>query len=216
MDDLEGITVVAVEQAVAAPYASCKLAQAGARVIKIERKDGDFARKYDHLVRDQSAYFVWLNHGKESVCLDLKNRDDLMLLLQILREADVFIQNLAPGAAHRLGLGAICLRRNNPSLICCSISGYGSTGPRAEQKAYDLLIQAETGLAGITGSPDGPGRVGVSVCDIAAGMTAHASILQALFARTKTGVGQDISISLFADTSRIKAPDNCALWRILL
>lgn len=201
MDDLSGITVVALEQAVAAPLASGKLAQAGARVIKIERPEGDFARGYDSLVKGQSAYFVWLNHGKESVCLDLKSPGDAETLRNLLRGADVFIQNLAPGAVQRLGFDPKTLRQENPSLITCSISGYGEDGPRAHQKAYDLLIQAETGLASITGTPDGPARVGVSVSDISAGMTAHAAILQALFARERSGEGRNIAISLFQATA---------------
>jgi len=201
MKDLDGITVIAVEQAVAAPYASGKLAQAGARVIKVERAEGDFARRYDTLVKGQSAYFVWLNHGKESVCLDLKLATDAALLKRMISGADVFIQNLAPGAATRLGLGAEALRQEKPDLIYCTISGYGEDGPWADQKAYDLLIQAETGLASITGTQEGPARVGVSVSDIAAGMTAHAAILQALFARERTGVGREISVSLFQATA---------------
>ena len=201
MSDLDGITVVALEQAVAAPYASGKLAQAGARVIKVERPEGDFARGYDALVNGQSAYFVWLNHGKDSLCLNLKSPDDAELLARIVAKADVFIQNLAPGAAARLGFGAEDLRAKHPKLIYCTISGYGETGPWTDQKAYDLLIQAETGLASITGTPDGPARVGVSVSDIAAGMTAHAAILQALFVRERSGQGRTIAVSLFQATA---------------
>lgn len=201
MNDLSGITVVAVEQAVAAPYASGKLAQGGARVIKVERPEGDFARGYDNLVNGQSAYFVWLNHGKESLCLDLKRGEDARLLARIIAKADVFIQNLAPGAAQRLGFGPEELCHKHSRLISCSISGYGETGIWSNQKAYDLLIQAETGLASITGTPEGPTRVGVSVSDIAAGMTAHAAILQALFARERTGRGRHIAISLFQATA---------------
>ncbi|MFV2092094.1 MAG: CaiB/BaiF CoA transferase family protein [Hyphomicrobiales bacterium] len=197
MKDLAGILVVAVEQAVAAPYASGRLADAGARVIKIERAEGDFARNYDHLVNGQSAYFVWLNRGKQSVCLDLKSDVDRDLLIAMIARADVFIQNLAPGAIGRLGLAPADLRKRFPELITCSISGYGETGPRRDQKAYDLLIQAESGLCAINGTPEGPARVGVSVCDIAAGMTAHQAILQALFARQRTGQGRAIEVSLF-------------------
>jgi crotonobetainyl-CoA:carnitine CoA-transferase CaiB-like acyl-CoA transferase len=197
MRDLEGLLVVSVEQAVAAPYASSRLADAGARVIKVERPEGDFARGYDRLAKGESAYFVWLNRGKDSVRLDLKDPEDHALLAAMLEKADVFIQNLAPGAAARLGFGAEALRAKRPELICCSISGYGEDGPRRDQKAYDLLIQAETGLASITGTPDGPARVGVSVCDIAAGATAHAAILRALIGRSRTGAGRTIEVSLF-------------------
>ena len=197
MGDLEGIFVVTVEQAVAAPYASGRLADAGARVIKVERPEGDFARRYDELVNGGSAYFVWLNRGKESIRLDLKADEDRALLGRMVAKADVFIQNLAPGAAGRLGFGADALRKRHPRLITCSISGYGEDGPYREQKAYDLLIQAESGLCAINGTPEGPARVGVSVCDIASGMTAHQAILQALFARERTGQGRAIEVSLF-------------------
>ncbi|MEE9313415.1 MAG: CaiB/BaiF CoA-transferase family protein [Rhizobiaceae bacterium] len=197
MKDLEGITVVTVEQAVAAPYASSRLADAGARVIKIERPEGDFARGYDKLAKGSSAYFVWLNRGKESIALDLKAAADVTILRNMIATADVFIQNLAPGVMARLGLGLDELRAAHPRLITCSISGYGEEGPWRDQKAYDLLIQAESGLSAINGTKEGPARVGVSVCDIAAGMGAHAAILQALFAREKTGEGRAIAISLF-------------------
>ncbi|SIT00305.1 Crotonobetainyl-CoA:carnitine CoA-transferase CaiB [Roseivivax lentus] len=197
MHDLDGITVVALEQAVAAPYASGRLADAGARVIKVERHEGDFARGYDALVDGESAYFVWLNRGKESIRLDVKDAADHALMARMLAEADVFIQNLAPGAAARLGFGAEALCAQYPRLICCSISGYGEDGPYRDQKAYDLLIQAESGLCAINGTEDGSARVGVSVCDIAAGMTAFQAILQALFARERTGKGRAIEVSLF-------------------
>ncbi|HMB46693.1 MAG TPA: CaiB/BaiF CoA-transferase family protein [Afifellaceae bacterium] len=197
MKDLEGLLAVSVEQAVAAPYASGRLADAGARVIKVERPEGDFARRYDSLVNGGSAYFVWLNRGKQSVCLDLKDDGDRDLLASMVSRADIFIQNLAPGAADRLGFGAEKLRAEFPRLITCSISGYGEDGPYRDQKAYDLLIQAESGLCAINGTPEGPARVGVSVCDIAAGMTAHQAILQALFARERTGQGRAIEVSLY-------------------
>ena len=197
MKDLEGLTVVAIEQAVAAPYASGRLADAGARVIKVERPQGDFARGYDALAKGNSAYFVWLNRGKESIALDLKSSEDLQVLRSIISQSDVLIQNLAPGAMARLNLDLEELRRNDPALITCSISGYGEEGPRRAQKAYDLLIQAESGLSAINGTEQGPARVGVSVCDIAAGMAAHAALLQALYARQKTGRGRGISVSLF-------------------
>lgn len=198
MGDLDGLLVVSVEQAVAAPYCSARLADAGARVIKIERPEGDFARGYDRLVKGDSAYFVWLNRGKESLRLDLKDPADHALLGRLLEKADIFIQNLAPGALGRMGYGAAALREKRPDLITCSISGYGETGPRRDLKAYDLLIQAETGLSSITGGPEGPARVGVSVCDIAAGITAHAAILQALIGRGRTGKGRSVEVSLFA------------------
>jgi crotonobetainyl-CoA:carnitine CoA-transferase CaiB-like acyl-CoA transferase len=197
MPDLEGLLVVSLEQAVAAPYASRLLADAGARVLKIERPEGDFARRYDTLVHGESAYFVWLNRGKESVCLDLRTKPDLDLLLAMIAAADVFIQNLAPGSAARLGLDGAVLRRRNPKLIACSISGYGEDGPYRDQKAYDLLVQAESGLLAINGTPEESARVGVSICDIAAGMTAHAAILQALVARARTDEGRSIEVSLF-------------------
>ncbi len=194
---LEDILVVAVEQAVAAPYCTSRLADAGARVIKIERPSGDFARDYDDVVNGESAYFVWLNRGKESITLDIKASEDAALLQRMIAKADVFVQNLAPGAAVRAGFGSDELREKYPALITCDISGYASDGPSAEMKAYDMLVQAETGLASITGSPDQPGRVGVSVCDIAAGMYAQAAILLALYERQKTGLGKAIETSLF-------------------
>lgn len=195
--DLEGLLVVSVEQAVAAPYVSGRLADAGARVIKVERPEGDFARHYDSLVHGESAYFVWLNRGKQSICLDLKMPADLALLRRMVDEADVFVQNLAPGAIDRLGLAPDMLRAANPRLITCSISGYGDEGPYRHLKAYDLLVQAESGLSFITGNEHGSARVGVSVCDIAAGMTAFQAVLQALLARERTGVGRHISVSLY-------------------
>lgn len=195
--DLEGICVITVEQAVAAPYASGRLADAGARVIKIERDGGDFARDYDHLVLGQSAYFVWLNRGKESIRLDLKSTADQALLGSMIERADVFIQNLKPNSLARLGLGSAALRARHPRLITCDVTGFGATGPRAGLKAYDLIVQGESGLCSITGGANEPARVGVSVCDIAAGMTAHAAILQALFARARSGRGRSIQVSLF-------------------
>jgi len=194
---LKGLLVVAMEQAVAAPFCSSRLADAGARVIKVERSEGDFARSYDHVVDGESAYFVWLNRGKESICLNIKDARDCDLLTKILETADVFIQNLAPGAASRAGFDSALLRSRNPALITVDISGYGESGPYRDMKAYDLLVQCETGLASITGAPDQPGRVGVSLCDIACGMYAHAAVLQALLARQQTGQGQGLSVSLF-------------------
>jgi crotonobetainyl-CoA:carnitine CoA-transferase CaiB-like acyl-CoA transferase len=195
--DLSGLLVVSIEQAVAAPYLSSRLADAGARVIKVERPEGDFAREYDHLVHGESAYFVWLNRGKESVCLDLKLESARTVLSGLIAKADIFIQNLAPGVIDRLGFSIEELRRKYPHLITCSISGYGDEGPLRDLKAYDLLVQAESGLSAITGNEHGSARVGVSVCDIAAGMTATQSVLQALYARTQTGQGQHISVSLY-------------------
>lgn len=197
MRPLDGLLVVALEQAVAAPYASERLAEAGARVIKLERAEGDFARKYDRFAEGSSSYFVWLNGGKESCVVDLRAEADLAMVREMLIEADIFIQNLAPGAAARLGLGHDALRAANPRLITCAISGYGSSGPMAERKAYDLLVQAESGLSSITGTAHGPARVGVSVCDIATGMHAYEAILEALIARGRTGEGAHVEVSLF-------------------
>lgn len=197
MGALDGILVVALEQAVASPLATARLAEAGSRVIKIERVEGDFARAYDHVVHGESAYFVWLNRGKESVVLDIKQAGDAALLERMLAKADVLIQNLAPGAAARAGFGSAELRVRYPRLITCDISGYGDRGPARAMKAYDLLIQCESDLASITGSEAEPGRVGVSVADIACGMNAHAAILEALIARNKTGEGRSIAVSLF-------------------
>lgn len=197
MGALDGLLVVALEQAVAAPLATARLAEAGARVIKIERVGGDFARSYDHVVHGESAYFVWLNRGKESVVLDIKQPEDAALLERMLSGADVFIQNLAPGAATRAGFGSAPLRDRYPRLITCDVSGYGETGPAREMKAYDLLIQCESGLASITGSASEPGRVGISAADIACGMNAHAAILEALIIRGATGRGSGIAVSLF-------------------
>jgi len=194
---LEGLLVVSLEQAVAAPYCASRLADAGARVIKIERAEGDFARGYDRAAKGQASYFVWLNRGKESIVLDIKNPDDNALLQRMVARADVFIQNLLPGAAARAGFGSDALRAKHPRLITVDISGYGDTGPYAEMKSYDLLVQAETGLCMVTGRPEGPGRVGVSVCDIAAGMYAYQAVLEALIARGRTGKGSGIKVSLF-------------------
>ena len=194
---LEGLLVITLEQAVAAPYCSSRLADAGARVIKVERAEGDFARSYDHVADGESAYFVWLNRGKESICLNIKDPRDAELLQRMLRDADVFIQNLAPGAAARSGFDSAALREDNPALITVDISGYGESGPYRDMKAYDLLVQCETGLASITGAPEQPGRVGVSVCDIACGMYAHAAVLEALLERQQTGRGKGLAVSLF-------------------
>ena len=196
-DDLQGLLVISLEQAVAAPYAAGRLADAGARVIKVERPEGDFARGYDQDAKGHSSYFVWLNRGKESVALNLKQAEDLQILKNMISKADIFIQNLMPGALERLGISTADLRSTDPRLITCDISGYGSAGPFQKMKAYDFLVQAEVGLAEITGAPEQPGRVGVSICDIAAGMTAHQAILQALYARSCNGKGRGIEVSLF-------------------
>jgi crotonobetainyl-CoA:carnitine CoA-transferase CaiB-like acyl-CoA transferase len=198
---LEGLLVVSLEQAVAAPLCSCRLADAGARVIKVERPEGDFARLYDRAAGGESSYFVWLNRGKESLVLDIKAEPDRALLHRIIARADIFVQNLAPGAAARAGFDPAELQRRHPRLIACSITGYGESGPYRDMKAYDLLIQAETGLAAITGPPEAPGRVGVSVSDIAAGLNAYAAILEALHARDRTGVGAVLHVSLFDATA---------------
>jgi formyl-CoA transferase len=194
---LSGLLVVSIEQAVAAPQCTCRLADAGARVIKVERPEGDFARDYDHVVHGESTHFVWLNRGKESVVLDLGAPKDKALLEAMLSRADVFVQNLKPGAIGKLGFAIARLRKDYPKLICCSISGYGESGPYAQRKAYDLLIQAESGVASVTGGPEAPARVGVSIVDIAAGLNAYMAILEALIARSRTGEGAEISISMF-------------------
>lgn len=201
-EDLSGITVIAIEQALAAPYTSGRLAEAGARVIKIERDEGDFARHYDDFVNGESAYFVWANGGKESVTLNLKTAADADLLRSMLQSADVLLQNLVPGALSRLGFDLEDLHQQHPSLIICAVSGYGEDGPYRDQKAYDLLIQAESGLCSITGTGNQLTRVGVSVSDISAGMTAYQEILQALFARERDPErrGRIINVSLFQST----------------
>ncbi len=198
---LDGVLVLSLEQAVAAPYCSSRLADAGARVIKIERPDGDFARTYDRAVGDNSSYFVWLNRGKQSLVADIKAPADAGLLHRILERADVFIQNLAPGAAERAGFGSAALRQAHPRLITLDITGYGDTPDYAAMKAYDLLVQAESGLASITGHPAGPGRVGVSIVDVGCGMSAHAAVLEALIERGITGRGKALATSLFAATA---------------
>jgi len=190
--------VVSVEQAAAAPFCTSRLADCGAEVIKIERDCGDFARDYDRVARGQSAYFVWLNRGKKSVVLDLKEEADKACVLSMLAEADIFVQNLSPGATTRLGLGSETLRERFPQLITCDISGFGETGAYADMRAYDLIMQCESGLAAVTGTPEKPGRVGVSICDIACGMYAHTAILQALIRRHTSGMGSSLKVSLFS------------------
>ena len=195
---LQGITVVSIEQAVAAPFATRQLADLGARVIKIERPgEGDFARRYDTTVRGQSSHFVWLNRSKESLTLDLKHADASLIVGRLLERADVFVQNLAPGATGRLGLEAAVLRARYPRLIVCDISGYGSDGPYSRKKAYDLLIQCETGVVSVTGTPETPSKTGISVADIAAGMYGYSGILTALYQRERTGQGTAFEVSMF-------------------
>jgi itaconate CoA-transferase len=195
---LEGITVVSLEQAVAAPFATRQLADLGARVIKVERPEvGDFARGYDRTVKGLSSHFVWLNRSKESLTLDLKQDGAKEILNRLIEGADVFVQNLAPGATGRLGFGAETLRERHPSLIVCDVSGYGSSGPYRDKKAYDLLVQCEAGVVSITGTPETPSKVGVSIADIACGMYAYSGILAALLRRGRTGEGAAIEVSLF-------------------
>jgi itaconate CoA-transferase len=195
---LEGITIISIEQAVAAPFATRQLADLGARVVKIERPGvGDFARAYDETVRGMASHFVWLNRSKESLTLDLKHPEARPIVQQLLEDADVFIQNLAPGATERLGLGAEVLSQRYGRLIVCDISGYGASGPYRDKKAYDLLVQCETGLVSVTGTPETPSKVGISIADTAAGMYAFTGILTALYQRERTGKGTMLDISMF-------------------
>ena len=196
-NELKGISVVSLEQAVSAPYCGMLLADAGARVIKVERPEGDFARGYDTGANGESTIFAWLNRGKESICLDLKSKNDLALLVNILGQADIFISNLAPGALDRKGLSSKYIRKINQKIINCSISGYGSKGPLTSRKAYDFLIQGEVGLCSVTGTMEQASRVGISITDIATGLTAFSAVLRALIQRSITGVGVDIDLSMF-------------------
>ncbi len=200
---LDGLLVIALEQAVAAPYCSSRLADAGARVIKIERSEGDFARGYDRAVHGESSYWVWINRGKESISLNLKDPTELALLQRMVARADVLIQNLAPGATERLGIGSQALRASHPRLITCDISGYGDDGELFGLKAYDLLVQAESGLVSVSGAPGEWGRIGVSVCDITAGMNALIGIQQALIQRERTGKGSGVKVSLFGSAAEL-------------
>ena len=194
---LDGITVVSLEHAIAAPFCTRQLADLGARVIKVERPGaGDFARAYDTRVHGQASHFVWTNRSKESLALDLKKPEALAALKDLLKDADVLVQNLAPGAAARMGLSFAALQAINPRLIVCDISGYGEDGPYRDKKAYDLLIQAEAGFLSITGTPETPSKAGNSVADIAAGMYAYTNILSALLLRGKTGKGSHIDVSM--------------------
>lgn len=194
---LEGVLVIALEQAVAAPLATARLAEAGARVIKIERSEGDFARGYDTAANGTSSYFAWLNQGKESIALDLKQPGDLALLKRMIAQADVFVQNLATGAAGRMGLDAATLRDVQPGLVCCDISGFGAGAPYGQRKAYDLLIQAESGVVSVSGGPGEMGRIGVSLADIGTGINAFGAISAALVRQARTARGAHIEISLF-------------------
>lgn len=194
---LKGVTVVAVEQAVAAPFATSRLADAGARVIKIERPEGDFARGYDSVIKGQASYFVWLNRGKESHIVDLATPEGKQQLADLLAGADVLVQNLKPGSMAKLGFDNDRLSADFPRLINCAISGYGEGGPMAARKAYDLLIQADSGLCSITGGPESAARVGISIVDVATGATAYSAILEALIRRGITGKGGHISVSMF-------------------
>ena len=197
MRPLDGITVVSLEHAIAAPFCTRQLADLGARVIKVERAgEGDFARHYDDRVKGLSSHFVWVNRSKESLALDLKTDFAREVMQRLLARADVFVQNLAPGAAARLGLGADALLERHPRLIACDISGYGNDGPYRDRKAYDLLIQAEAGFLSVTGTPDDPAKAGSSIADIAAGMYAYSSILSALLLRDRTGKGSRIDVSM--------------------
>jgi len=194
---LEGLLVVAIEQAVAGPLCTARLTDAGARVIKIERPEGDFARGYDTAAKGDSSYFAWLNQGKQSVVLNYREDQGRRLLEALLSKADIFVQNMTPGALERADFGSSELRKKHPKLITCDISGYGDSDELSTMKAYDLLVQAESGLVGISGGPNELGRIGVSVCDIGAGMTAHAAVLEALIQRSITGKGSGVATSLF-------------------
>lgn len=194
---LEGITVVSIEQAVAAPVCTARLVDAGARVIKVERATGDFARGYDSAAGGDSSYFGWANLGKESIVLDIKDETDAALLHRMVAHADVFVQNLAPGALERLGFGAASLREANERLITVDVSGYGDAPAVAKKRAYDLLVQAESGLLSVSGSPHELGRIGVSICDVGTGVTAYAAVLEALVGRSVTGHGASLGVSLF-------------------
>ena len=197
MPPLQGITVVALEHAIAAPFATRQLADLGARVIKIERPGvGDFARGYDTRARGLASHFVWVNRAKESLTLDLKHPQAAAVLEQLVERADVVVQNLAPGAAQRLGLGGAALSARRPSLILCDISGYGNDGPHRDRKAYDLLIQSEAGFLSVTGTPEEPSKAGIAIADIAAGMYAYTNILAALIERGRTGLGRHIDVSM--------------------
>lgn len=194
---LEGVLVVAIEQALAAPLCTNRLSEMGARVIKVERPEGDFARGYDSAANGESSYFVWTNRGKESIVLDFKKPEDAALLHSIVANADIFIQNLAPGALKRAGFDSASLRERNPRLITCDISGYGDAPEVSHLKAYDMLVQCESGLTGVSGAPEAYGRIGVSICDIGAGMNAAIGVLSALAQRVRTGKGLGIEVSLF-------------------
>ena len=213
--ELDGILVVSLEQAVAAPYCGLLLADAGARVIKVERPEGDFARGYDNGAGGQSTIFAWLNRGKESICLDLNIEEDAALLIKMLARADVMVSNLAPGALERRGFSGDLLRKINPGLITCAVTGYGSKGDAVRKKAYDTLVQAESGICSVTGTPEHPSRVGVSLTDLSTGLTAFSAILRALHQRHRTGVGIDLELSMFdvmADWMNKKVRSKTFVW----
>ena len=196
-NELSDITVVSLEQAVAAPYCGLLLAEAGARVIKVERPEGDFARDYDNAVNGKSCIFAWLNRGKESICLNLKDENDLIFIKKLILKSDILLSNLAPGALDKLGIIITNLRKENPKLISCKITGYGESKEANNKKAYDFLVQAESGLCSVTGTENSPSKVGISLTDLSTGLTAYSAILRSLINRGKTGVGLDISISMF-------------------
>ena len=196
-NELSGITIVSLEQAVAAPYCGLLLADAGARVIKVERPEGDFARDYDNGVNGKSSIFAWLNRGKQSICLDLKIENDLNILKSIISQSDVLLSNLAPQSLNKLGLPNDVLNKLNPHLINCKITGYGETKEAISKKAYDFLVQAESGLCSVTGTDEYPSKTGISISDLSTGLTAYSSILRALIKKYKTGEGTNISISMF-------------------
>ena len=195
--ELDGLLVISIEQAVSAPYCGLLLADAGARLIKVERKEGDLARRYDRGANGGSTIFAWMNRGKESICLDLNQPEDVKLLQKMLLKADVFLHNLSPGALAKRGFAGEVLREKNAGLICCEINGYGNSGEAAKKKAYDFLVQAESGLCSVTGNAQEPTRVGISICDIATGLTAYSAILRALIQRGRSAEGIDLSVSMF-------------------
>ena len=196
-NELSDITVVSLEQAVAAPYCGLLLAEAGARVIKVERPEGDFARDYDNAVNGKSCIFAWLNRGKESICLNLKDEIDLIFIKKLILKSDILLSNLAPGALDKLGIIITNLRKENPKLISCKITGYGESKEANNKKAYDFLVQAESGLCSVTGTESSPSKVGISLTDLSTGLTAYSAILRSLIKRGKTDIGIDISISMF-------------------
>ena len=201
MQSLSGILVVSIEQAVAAPLCTARLANAGARVIKVERREGDFARNYDSTIKGESSYFTWLNQGKESIVLDFNKREDCQLLLAITDKADVFVQNLKPDSLEKYNLDSVSLRKRNSNLITCDISGFGEDKKSKTYKAYDLIVQAESGLLGVSGVPEEPGRIGISICDIGAGITSYTAVLEGLIRKYRGFGGSSFKTSLFGVAS---------------